>query len=469
MRLSLVFSVLHTALLCLTPLALRSQQPRSGNVVLPSGIWLVAQPVGADTSVFRFALRFERDSVTGANPDGLPIRGTIRGDSVTFEVLGRPDGASVRFLGVANKGAIRGIRVETTRNASTPSRSREFLARLQALPRAPRLHVFAPQAFYRSFSGSLPPALHIIPGDTVSTWTLDNAGRDSTGAIRSPAGNPLTGPFYIDGALPGDMIAIRLHRVRLNRDYAVAGDEIVGNALTPDYFRRIKEVLDFNARWRLDRERGVAMLEQPTSALRTFTVPVRPMLGGVGVAPPAGQVIDARESGAFGGNMDFNEIREGVTLYLPVFQRGALLFLGDGHALQGDGELTGDALETSMSIEFSVDVFPSNSSFRRRINSPRAESDEFLMAIGISGDLSDALRKATTDLARWLEVDYGLNGSEVASVLGTSMRYDIAELVGPDVSIVAKVPKTALRKLQRPTAPLDDRDLRCGRPNDRCN
>jgi acetamidase/formamidase len=249
------------------------------------------------------------------------------------------------------------------------------------------------------------------------------------------------------------MLAVRLHRVRLNRDYAVAGDEIVGNALTPDYFRSMKEVTGFNRRWRLDRERGIATPEQPTPALGTFTVPVRPMLGCVGVAPRAGQAFDATRSGVFGGNMDFNEIREGVTLYLPVFQRGALLFLGDGHAVQGDGELTGDALETSMSVEFRVEVFPSNSSLRSRIYAPRAENDEFLMAIGISGDLYDALREATSDLASWLETDYGLSWPEVSAVLGTSMRYDVADLVGSDVSIVAKLPKTALRKLRPPTAP----------------
>src|SRR4051812_5903489 len=247
---------IRQALLCLAPLSLFAQQSRSGNAMLPSGTWFIAQPVGADTSVFRFTLRFVRDSVIGANTDGLPIRGTVRGDSVTFEVLGRTDGTSVRFLGTAMNGAIHGIRVETPRGAARPSRSGEFLASPTTPPRAPRLHVFEPKDFSRSFSGSVPPALHIISGDTVRTWTLDNAGRDSTGAVRGRAGNPLTGPFYIDGALPGDMIAVRLHRVRLNRDYARAGDEIVGNALRPDYFRSIKEVPGFNARWRLDRERG---------------------------------------------------------------------------------------------------------------------------------------------------------------------------------------------------------------------
>lgn len=447
MRNSQLLPRVQTALLCLAALPVLAQQPRRTNASLQSGTWLIAQPTGADTNIFRFTLRFERDSVVGANADGLPIRGVLRGDSVSFDVLGRPDGAIVRFLGVVTSGRIHGIRVLIPRAASAPSSSAEFLATLQSLPRAPLLRVFAPQTFSRSFSASVTPVLHIIPGDTVQTWTLDNAGRDSTGAVRSPPGNPLTGPFYIDGALPGDMIALRLHRVRLNRDYAIAGDEIVGNALDPYYFRHMKEVPAFNRRWRLDRRRGVAVLEEPTTALAKFAAPLRPMLGCVGVAPFGAQSIRATESGPFGGNMDYNEIREGVTLYLPVFQRGALLFLGDGHALQGDGELAGDALETSMSIEFSVDVVPSNSTFRPRVNSPRAENDEFLMAIGISGDLSGALREATTDLARWLEDDYRLTAPELASVLGTRVRYDVADVVGSEVSIVAKLPKTALRQL----------------------
>src|SRR3954465_9406489 len=139
---SLVIRIFRQALLCLAPLSLCAQQPRSGYAMLPSGTWLIAFPVGADTSVYRFTLRFVRDSVIGANTDGLPIRGTIRGDSVTFEVLGRADGTSVRFLGTATNGAIHGIRVETPRGAPRPSRSSQFLASLAMPPRAPRLHVF---------------------------------------------------------------------------------------------------------------------------------------------------------------------------------------------------------------------------------------------------------------------------------------------------------------------------------------
>jgi amidase len=239
------------------------------------------------------------------------------------------------------------------------------------------------------------------------------------------------------------VIAITIHQLRLNRDFAVAGDELVFNAITPEYARRITEEPNFNRRWRLDRTQGLAMLEEPTPGLRTFAVPLRPMLGCIGVAPQGGQAIRAQDSGPFGGNMDYNAIREGTTVYLPVFQRGAFLFVGDGHAVQGDGELTGDALETSMDIEFSVELLR-----RQRISTPRAEDSDFLMAIGISGDLTDALRQSTTELSRWLEADYGLNAPELASVLGASIRYDVAELVGTQVSIVAKVSKAALRGLQ---------------------
>jgi len=129
---------------------------------------------------------------------------------------------------------------------------------------------------------------------------------------------------------------------------------------------------------------------------------------------------------------------------LPVSQPGALLFMGDGHAAQGDGELTGNALETSMDIEFAVDVIPGKS-----VAMPRAEDDEYLMAMGIAGSLTEAFQIATTQMARWLEDSYKLNAGEVASVLATAMRYDIAEVVDPYVNVVAKVPKKMLAQIQK--------------------
>ena len=168
------------------------------------------------------------------------------------------------------------------------------------------------------------------------------------------------------------------------------------------------------------------------------------MVGCIGTAPEEGWSIRTRDSGRFGGNMDYNQIREGTTVYLPVYHPGALLFIGDGHAAQGDGELTGDALETSMDFEFTVDVIA-----RGGAGKPFAENAEYLMSIGIAGSLPDALQMATSGLIRWLDFHHGLTPSESAMVLGFAVRYDVADLVGTQVSIVAKLPKSVLAKLPK--------------------
>jgi amidase len=198
----------------------------------------------------------------------------------------------------------------------------------------------------------------------------------------------------------------------------------------------------FPSRWKIDTEKNIAFLEKPTDALKNFTVPVQPMLGCVAVAPPGDWSIRTTDSGRFGGNMDYNQIREGTTIYLPVYHPGALLFLGDGHAAQGDGELTGDALETSMDFEFTVDLIRG-----RNFGHPLAENSEFLISIGIGGSLDQALQQATSGMLRWLERDYALNPNEAAMLLGFAVNYDVVDLVGTQLSIAAKLPKTTLANL----------------------
>jgi acetamidase/formamidase len=167
------------------------------------------------------------------------------------------------------------------------------------------------------------------------------------------------------------------------------------------------------------------------------------MLGCVGVAPGGGNQYRSGALGGYGGNMDYNQLREGVTVYLGVNVPGALLFVGDGHATQGAGELTGDALETSMDIEFTVELQQGNGP-----GNPRFENADYLMASGIAGSIDDAFRGATTNLVRWLERKYGLNAAEVSSVLGTAMVYEVAEVVDPSVHVVAKIPKAVLAGLK---------------------
>ncbi len=314
-----------------------------------------------------------------------------------------------------------------------------------AIQRTSKRHEFMPKVYCNEFSARIEPVLKISPGDTVHTTTVDAGGVDANGAHPAAGGNPLTGPFYVEGAWPGDVLVIKLNRVRLNRDTAgTYSDSVVLSALDPYYVRDRKKVENFDATWKLDRQNSFATLTKPTEPMRNFQVKLSPMMGCIGVAPGGGEAFRSGRLGNFGGNLDYNQMREGITFYLPVFQPGALLFVGDGHAAQGDGELTGNALETSMDVEFTVDLAPDHG-----LRQPHAENDDFLMVMGIENSLDEALRSATTGMSQWLESAYKLNYAEIAMVLGSSMRYDIAEIVDPKVNLVAKVPKAVLARIEK--------------------
>lgn len=403
-----------------------------------AGSWRFAL-VGFGEEIAQASLEFkvQGDKVTG-NLNEINLAGTFR-DGVLHFTGTRPNGEEFGKF----EGKFKGD--ELTGTVRMGTEDRPWVARRRVVPTAaPQTRTFEPTKFHRFFSGTIPPVLHINPGDTVRTTTVDAGGTDGKGVRRSNGGNPETGPFYVEGAVPGDTLVIHFNRIRLNRDSAESGDRIVPDALGAGYFRDAKFDDKFDSQWKLDREAGYARLAKPSEHLKDFRVKLQPMLGCVAVAPPDKQTVRSGWLGSYGGNMDYNGMREGTTLYLPVYQDGALLFVGDGHAAQGDGELTGDALETSMDVEFTVNVVSGKAT-----GGPRAENDEYLMAMGIANSLPDALKQATTQLARWLERDYHLTPNESAIVLGSSIRYDIAEVVDPQVNIVAKVSKAVLAPLKK--------------------
>jgi len=384
----------------------------------------------------RVELKDENGKLSGTLNE-LKLEGTLEGDHLRITGK-RPNGKDWGSL----DGIVHGDDIAGT----VKQGDEEFqwtAHRAPAAKAAPQTHSFEATKFHRVFSGSIPPALHIHPGDTIKTSTVDAGGTDAKGTRRSMGGNPETGPFYVEGAMPGDTLAIKFTQIRLNRDSAGSGDRIVPGAVQPGYYRDSKFDDKFSSEWTLDRASGIGFLSKPSERLKNFKVKLQPMLGCVGVAPPANQSFRSGWLGSWGGNMDYNGLREGVTVYLPVYQEGALLFVGDGHALEGDGELNGDALETSMDVEFTVNLIQGKST-----QGPRFEDDEYLMASGIAGSLTEALQQATTELARWLERDYKLSANESNVVLGSSIRYDIAEVVDPQVHIVAKVRKAVLSTLQ---------------------
>ena len=375
-------------------------------------------------------------------------RYSFRHDDIEFR--GAPEGSRVRFDCIEGAKPCGVMTVDTTATTMTGSGDMEGIplewsARRPATPPSsgPARHEFAPTIYHRQFSSDKPPALRIFPGDTVHTTTVDSGGRDANGVRRVFGGNPLTGPFYIEGAMPGDAIAVKFTRIRLNRDSAQSGARVVPSALEPWVLRDQPKTENFDSTWTLDRAANLGRLAHPTPRLKNYTVPLRPMVGCVGVAPPGGEAYRSGNLGDWGGNLDYNQIAEGVTVFLPVYAPGALLFVGDGHAAQGDGELTGDALETSLELEFTVDL-----QRNARLNQARIESPGYIMFSGVGNSLPDALQHATTGLSRYLATRYSLNPAEVGIVLGSGIRYDIAEIVDPKVHIVAKLPRKLLEGLQ---------------------
>ncbi len=399
-----------------------------------AGDWMLTASDQFAPAIMRLSLVVDGTRVTGS-AGGRPIEGTLQGSAIEFKINNAT--AKGSFDGTGMTGEI-----------SFPDRTARWTAvRIPPPPESPKTHVFEPTAFHLYFSSKVDPVLRIQPGDTVRTWSVDAGGRDKQGVRRSAGGNPQTGPFYVEGAMPNDTLVVRLTRVRTNRDWAQSGSTIMRNALEPGTLGTLKWDERFNSRWRLDPARNIAFLENPTEPLEGLTVGLQPMLGCIAVAPAGDASVRTTDSGRFGGNMDYNQLREGTTIYLPVSHPGALLFLGDGHAAQGDGELTGDALETSMDFEFTVDLIRD-----RSFGHPLAENAEFLISIGIGGSLDQALQQATSGMVRWLERDYKLNPSEAAMLLGFAVKYDVVDLVGTQVSIAAKLPRSTLAQLTKAPA-----------------
>ena len=423
-------------LLCLVPAVLWGQSDISGD-------WVATCDMYGSQLHERLTLKVDAGKLSG-DVDGDSLDGTVAGDRVHF-VSKDKEGNSDELTGTIQGGKITGEVV----SLHADSGERETLpctAERMPQPHAggPQRHVFIPTKFERQFSAFTKPVLTISPGDTVHTTTVDAGGSDEKGTRRVLGGNPETGPFYVAGAMPGDALAVHFTRIRLNRDYAISDDDIVSRATGSQLAIKMKDA-GKTVRWHLDRDRGVASLEKPGDNLKNYSVPIRPMLGCVATAPGFGQPgFGTGDSGRWGGNMDFNQIVEGATVYLPVNQPGALLYVGDGHALQGDGELNGNALETSMDVEFTVDLI-----HKKQMMGPRVEDANYIMAMGLAGSLDDALKIATGSMAQWLEQDYHLTPPEIAEVMGTSSEFVISEVADRNAGIVAKIRKDRLAGLKR--------------------
>lgn len=304
------------------------------------------------------------------------------------------------------------------------------------------VHQFTPSRYYTTI-GSHEPALHVADGDTIETTTVDAGGLDARAERITPGGNPMTGPFFVEGAEPGDTLAVVLERIRPSRSYGWSGTMVAPNVVDPSYTPELPWPAKGerrSAEWFVDADACTARLVSPQTALGELTLPIAPMLGCFGVAPPGGQAISTATSGEHGGNMDYRGFGEGVTVYFPVFAAGALLHVGDGHALQGDGEIAGTGIEISMDVRFTVRLLKGKRSFW-----PRGEDAEYIFTVGNARPLDQCVQHATTEMLRWLQADYGLDPIGASTLMGQVVRYDLGNIFDPAYTMVCKMPKTLLR------------------------
>ena len=288
------------------------------------------------------------------------------------------------------------------------------------------------------------PVATLKPGDTLETRTIDAFG----GAIQKPGDtmamvkgdNPLTGPFAIAGAEPGDTLAIKLLELTVDSDHGVGAlapgfGALNTTSYTPMLNKNLPERIWF---YDIDKRSNTATYHAVDSNF-SVTIPLRPFLGCIGVAPAGGEARASTVPAEFGGNMDAPEVRPGYTLYLPVNVPGALLYIGDGHAAQGDGEIAGTAIEVPLRVRLQVQLLK-----RKKIGWPRFETDTSLMAVGAYRPVDDALRIAFTELVAWIHADYGLSELDTYELLSKVATIHLVEMVDPNYVVIAGVEKRYL-------------------------
>ena len=303
------------------------------------------------------------------------------------------------------------------------------------------MHQFKPQDYKLTFSSTEKPALRIQPGDTVITTSFDSEGGDENGKIIGPKYNALTGPFYIEGAKRGDTLVIHLEKVRLNSKGGLASTRISEAAITPREFAK-EQAGSKGYRWLYNQQAGTASTDV-TARLGKLRMPLRPFPGCIGVAPADGEALSSLYAGPYGGNIDYNRVVEGTTVYLPVNVDGAYFYFGDGHAFQGDGEPNGGSVETPLAVTFRAEVHA-----KKTIPSLRLEDEDSYTAIGVGNPLDTAFQRATANMVHWLTSEFGLDRQEAYVLIGISARFDIGSIVNErGNSVGCRISKKFLRQM----------------------
>ncbi len=298
-------------------------------------------------------------------------------------------------------------------------------------------HRFRPTRYFNVI-GTAEPCLRIADGDTLIADTVDASGLDASEVPVAERPNPMTGPFFIEGAEPGDTLAVRIDRLTPSRatgwTLSPLAFTVLDPAAIPDRPSTERVV------WIIDANAGTVRLREPPQGLENFAPAIQPMIGCFGVAPARGQALFTATSAQNGGNMDYRLFAPGTTAWFPVSVPGALFYLGDGHACQGDGEIVGTGIETSFEMEVTFHVL------KRTITWPRGETAEDIFTVGNARPLDQALQHATTEMLRWLNEDYGLEPRTASHLMGQVVRYDVGNVFNPAFTVACRIGKRWLTR-----------------------
>jgi amidase len=295
---------------------------------------------------------------------------------------------------------------------------------------------FTPKVAQPTFAAR-EPVLRVKPGTVlVSKTNFGPYYTEKGGAFPGEVG-----PIFVEGATTQDMLKVDIIRVRPN--HHLAASQVYsdfGGLASDDRVRMLNEpITPRRYLWRLDTVRMVGVTDMPKSRVRRMEIDLKPMLGRVAVAPRGEEAFSGLWPGDFGGNMDASDVREGTTVFLPIFHDGAYFYFGDGHARQGDGEVAGTGLETSMDVVLKIDVVKG-----RQIDWPRFEDADYIMVAGSGRPLIDAFRLAQVELIEWLETEYGFDRTDAYTLLGQVGESRVANIVDPAYTVVAKIAKRYL-------------------------
>jgi amidase len=279
----------------------------------------------------------------------------------------------------------------------------------------------------------------IKPFEIIHTWFPDAHGYDSAMVLVAGSPNPLAGPFLVKGAEPGSTLIVTIHSLSPSRDSGFSCKDIHPNLHNPPLpiSARRREYVS----WKIDPSENEVRSVGDFFTKSDFSLPLEPLLGCIGVAQNQNDFIPSGDCGIFGGNMDYPRIKAGSSVYLPVFVEDAFLFLGDGHARQGAGEINGNGIESSFTISFSVQIS------KMGLHYPAGEDTKFLYTIGNARPLEQALRIATAEMEFLLINQYSLTQDQAGILMGQLVTYEIGNVVSNAYSCACCFPKSVLSQL----------------------